>query len=118
MRWQYTPYAFPLVISALISISLAVYAWRRRPASSALVFVVMMLTVAEWALGYALELGSADLESLVFWARVEYLGIVSGPVAALLLALVYTGREHWLAPRRLALLAIVPILTLLLLWTN
>jgi PAS domain S-box-containing protein len=118
MRWQYTPYALPLVISALISIALAVYAWRRRPAPSAVVFTVMMLTVAEWALGYALELGSTDLEAQVFWARVEYVGIVSGPVTTLLLALVYTGREYWLAPRRLAMLAVVPILTVLLLWTN
>ncbi len=68
--------------------------------------------------GLCAELGSTDLESLVFWARVEYIGIVSGPVTTLLLALAYTGREQWLAPRRLAMLAIVPILTLLLLWTN
>ncbi|MFL5807814.1 MAG: histidine kinase N-terminal 7TM domain-containing protein [Roseiflexaceae bacterium] len=118
MYWQYTPYALPLAITALISIFLAVYAWRRRPAPGAVIFAVMMLAVAEWALGYALELGSADLPSLLFWARMEYLGIVTGPVAALLLALAYTGRDWWLNGRRLALLALIPLLTLLLVWTN
>jgi PAS domain S-box-containing protein len=118
MHWQYTPYAPPLVIAALVSILLAVHAWRRRPAPGATISAAMMLAVAVWSLGYALELSSADLPSIVFWARIEYLGIVSGPVAALLLALAYTGRERWLTRRRLSLLAIVPLLTLLLIWTN
>ncbi|HEX9373436.1 MAG TPA: histidine kinase N-terminal 7TM domain-containing protein [Roseiflexaceae bacterium] len=118
MHWQYTPYALPLITASVISAVLAVYAWRRRPAPGAIAFVVMMLAVAEWTLGYTLELGSADQPSIVFWARAEYLGIVVGPVAALVLAIEYTGREQWLTRRRLALLAVVPLITLLLVWTN
>jgi PAS domain S-box-containing protein len=81
-------------------------------------FFVMMLAVAEWTFGYALELSSADLDSIVFWAKVEYLGIVAGPVAALVLALEYTGNENWLTQRGRVLLAVVPILTVVLVWTN
>ena len=118
MRWHYTPYALPLVAAGAICIVLAIHAWRRRPAPGAAIFAVMMLAVADWALGYALELGSADLPMILFWARLEYLGIIAGPVAALLLALAYTGRTHWLTRRRLAVLAIVPAITVLLVWTN
>jgi PAS domain S-box-containing protein len=118
VRWQYTPYALPLMAAGAICIVLAIHAWRRRPAPGAAIFVVMMVAVAEWTLGYALELGSADLPMIVFWARLEYLGIVVGPVAALLLALAYTGRARWLTRRRMVLLAIVPAITLLLVWTN
>jgi PAS domain S-box-containing protein len=106
------------VAAGAICIVLAIHAWRRRPAPGATIFAVMMLAVADWALGYALELGSADLPMIVFWARLEYLGIVVGPVAALLLALAYTGRTRWLTYRRLAVLSIVPAITLLLVWTN
>jgi len=77
-----------------------------------------MLAVAEWSLGYALELGSTDLPSQVFWAKVEYLGIVTVPVTWLALVLQYTKRERWLTRRNLALLATVPLVTLLLAWTN
>ena len=118
MRWQATPYVLPLLATALISATLATYAWRRRPAPGAAPFFVMMLAVAEWTSGYALELSSADLASIVFWAKVEYLGIVTGPVAALVLALEYTGNESWLTRRGRALLMIVPMLTVALVWTN
>ena len=118
MHWQYNPYVFPLLGAAVVSAALVLFAWRRRPVPGATLFALLMLAVAEWSLGYALELGSADLPSQVFWARVEYLGIVTVPVTWLALVLQYTKRERWLTPRNLALLATVPLVTLLLAWTN
>ena len=118
MRWQYTPYALPLIMASFISLVLAWFAWRRRRASGAPIFIVMMLAVAEWTLGYAFELGSTSLNAAVFWAKLEYIGIVVGALSALLLALVYTGREHWITRRRMALLAIIPALTLIFVATN
>src|SRR5215213_6150024 len=118
MRWQSAPYVLPLVATALVATFLAAYSWRKRPAPGATPFFIMMLAVAEWTFGYALELSSADLESIVFWAKVEYLGIVTGPVAALVLALEYTGHENWLTLRGRVLLLVVPITTIALVWTN
>jgi PAS domain S-box-containing protein len=77
-----------------------------------------MLAVAEWSLAYAMELGSVNLEAQIFWAQVQYLGIVSVPVMWLILALDYTGLESLLTRRNLILLVIVPLVTLLLVWTN
>jgi PAS domain S-box-containing protein len=77
-----------------------------------------MLAVTEWALGYALELGSTDLATQVFWANVQYLGIVAMPVAWLIFVLQYTGLEKWLTGRNLALLAVEPLAVLLMVWTN
>jgi PAS domain S-box-containing protein len=118
MRWQYTSYILPLLATAAISSSLAVHAWRKRSAPGATSFMVMMLAVTEWTLGYALELSSADRSWIIFWAKLEYLGIAAGPVAALVLALEYTGHENWLTRRGRALLTVVPIVTILLVWTN
>ncbi|HEU5100042.1 MAG TPA: histidine kinase N-terminal 7TM domain-containing protein [Roseiflexaceae bacterium] len=118
MRWQATPYVLPLLATALIAASLAIYSWHKRPAPGATPFFVMMLAVAEWTCGYALELSSAELDWIVWWAKVEYLGIVTGPVAALVLALEYTGNEQWLTRRGRVLLAVVPITTVALVWTN
>ena len=67
MHWQYHPFLWPLVVAAAISIGLSLFAWRRRWAPGAVPFTLLMLAVAWWSVGYALELGSADLEAKVIW---------------------------------------------------
>jgi PAS domain S-box-containing protein len=118
MHWQYTPYVLPLLIAAAVSATIAFFAWRRRPAPGAMPLVCLALAASEWSLGYAVGMASADLPAKVFWAKVQYFGIVSVPIMWLFLALQYTGREGWLTRRNRVLLAIMPLLTLLLAWTN
>ena len=77
-----------------------------------------MLTVTLWCLEYTFELASPDLPGRIFWSKVEYFGIVSTPLAWFAFALEYTGHGRFLSRRNLALLAIVPLLTLALVWTN
>ncbi len=118
MHWQSTPYVLPVVASGIVSAWLALTAWRRRPAPGATSFCLLMLAVAEWSLGYALELASADLPSQLFWANVQWLGVVTAPAAWLVFALQYTGQARWLSRRNLAVLTIEPLVILLLVWTN
>ena len=118
MNWRYTPYVLPLFIAAVVSIALAVYAWRHRGTRGATAFVVLMLAIVEWLLGYALELGSTTLSAKIFWAKVEYLGIAVLPLSLLVFILHYAGHDRWLTFRRLVLLIMVPACTQLLVWTN
>ncbi len=118
MQLQTTPYAPPLIITALVSAALVLFAWRRRTAPGALSFAAMMLAVAWWSVGYMLELGSIHLSGKLFWTSFNFVAIVVVPVALLAFALQYTGREQWLTRRNLILLSIEPLITLLLAWTN
>jgi PAS domain S-box-containing protein len=118
MDWQYLLYMIPLLISAAISVGLAVYAWLRRPATAAIPFAGLMLAVAIWSFGYAMELASTGLTVKLFWARFQYLGIAAIPVAWLALAVEYTDQGRWLTLRNLALLSLVPLATLALVWTS
>jgi PAS domain S-box-containing protein len=118
IRWQYTSYILPLLIAGAVSAAVALFAWRRRPTPGAAASALLMLAAAEWSLGYALELASADLPSKVFWGKVACLGVVIIPVASLAFVLQYTSREKWLTRRNVILLAIEPLVTLLLVWTN
>jgi PAS domain S-box-containing protein len=118
MRWQITPYSYLLLVAAAISAALVFYAWRRRGTIGAETLALLMAGLCIWAGGYALELSSADLPMKIFWAKVEYIGIVTVPVAWLAFALQYTGREGRLTGRNLALLCALPLVTLLLAWTN
>lgn len=113
-----TFYTIPLLVAAAMSATLAGLAWQRRHVVGAMPFAALMVAVTVWTLMYALELESATLRTKLLWVKAQYPGIVFVPVAWLAFSLEYTGRERWVTPRRLALLAIVPLITLALVWTN
>jgi PAS domain S-box-containing protein len=118
MRWQYMPYILPLLLAATTSAVLALYAWKRRNTTGAITLALLMFAVAEWSLGYAIEIGSTSLPSKLFWVKAQYLGIaVVGP-AWLAFALQYTGREKWITRQNMALLFFEPLVIILLMWTN
>jgi PAS domain S-box-containing protein len=118
MNWQPTPYLIPLVLAAGLSVGLALFVGHRRRAPGALSFVWLMVGVAVWCLGYGFELASADLSVQLWCTRFQYLGIVSVPVTWFLFVQRYVGRLHWFRRRNLLFLAIVPSLTVLMVWTN
>jgi PAS domain S-box-containing protein len=118
MHWQFTPYVFPVIASAVVSAALASYAWHRRPAPGATSFSLLMLAVAEWSLAYALELVSSDLPAALFWDNIGWLGAAFAPTLWLIFVLQYTGRARWLTRRNIALLMVEPLVTLLLVGTN
>ncbi len=118
MKWQYTSYMLPLIVAAGVSVAIVIISWRRRTAPGALPLAILTLAVAEWSIGYVLELGGGDLSTKIFWGKVEYLGIVTLPVAWLAFALQFSNQGKWLTRRNLVLLALVPSITLLLIWTN
>lgn len=118
MHWQFTPYGFPMLASALISVLLAIAAWRRRPAPGALPFCLLMLAMAEWSTAYVRQLASFTLFWAHIWNNVAWIGAIAAPTLWLVFALRFTGRGRWLARQNLALLMIEPLFILLLIWTN
>ena len=118
MHLRFTPYAIPEAISAAILIWLVIVTWRRRSAPGASPFIVILLAAAIYSLSYMVELGSTDLSTAIFWNNVAWLGSVLLPAAWFAFALQYTGHSRWLTRRIVVLLAIVPLVTLLLVWTN
>ncbi len=107
-----------MIASAVVSTALAYFAWHRRPAPGATSFCLLMLAVAEWSLGYALELASTDLSTTIFWDNMAWLGAAFAPTLWFAFALQYTDQARWLTRRNVAILAIEPLITLLLVWTN
>ena len=107
-----------LTLTALITTAVAGYAWVQRAVPGARAFALIMLAVAVMAGAYGLQLASRDPSSSAFWGNVEYLGIVTIPVGWLAFALAYTGRGQVLRRRTVALLLLVPTVTLLLAWTD
>jgi len=116
--WQYTPYSIPLIIVAIGTAVLALFVQRARRTHGARTLALLMSAVAVWSFAYMLQLEGSSFAVKVFWAKFKYFGIVLAPTAWLILALQYSGNVRRLGARNLALLTIMPVATLLLVWTN
>jgi hypothetical protein len=81
-------------------------------------FLLVLLGLAVWSLGYGVELGSAALPTVIFWDNIAFLGKLLMPPAWFVFALQYTGRARRLTHRWVVLLISLQFLTLLLIWTN
>jgi len=108
----------PLVIAAAISGVLAFYTWRNRKTAGATAFSAMLFILFEWGISYIFELAGTNLQTKILWEALKFAGVVSTPVAWLIFALEYTGRKAWINARRLAMLSIVPLTTMIILLTN
>jgi hypothetical protein len=96
MDWQFNFLTLPIIVSALIAISLAIYAWRLRTAGSWVKpFILLALALFVWSVGYALELAVLNLSAKIIWIKFQYLGIVTTPVAWFLFAMQYSGKGVW-----------------------
>lgn len=107
-----------LLATASLMLALAIYAWRRRSMPGAGAFSALMAISVLWALASALEAASQPISAKLFWANVQFICYALIPLIWLNLVLQFTGKESWLTPPRVALLLIVPLLTILFAWTN
>jgi len=112
-------YVILLSATALVSAVVAGAAWRRRNVeNSARSMTLLLLASSWWGLTYALHWSASPRPTKFFWLDATYLGAVIVPTGFLLFALQFTARDHWLSRRTLALLAVEPLLTVVILWTD
>jgi signal transduction histidine kinase/CheY-like chemotaxis protein len=109
----------PFFIAASgVSALLAAFAWQRRRLPMAPAFAAMMLGQSAWAMGSGLELLFADLPAKLLCLDLMNVGVATTPPSLLLFVLGFTGRNHWISLRSLALTFAFPLVTILITWTN
>jgi PAS domain S-box-containing protein len=101
-----------------VALVLAARAWRFHTRPIATTFLVLMSALAWWSLTVVFEHASLGLSAKIFWVQMSYFGIVTLPTAWLVFTLQYANREKWLTRRNLAILTVLPVLTLVMVWTN
>jgi hypothetical protein len=77
-----------------------------------------MLAEVIWATTYAVRWMMTEPSAQLFWLRATYFGAATHTTLVAIFVLQFTGRSHLLTRRNLRLLAIVPLITLFLLWTD
>jgi PAS domain S-box-containing protein len=115
---QYTIFLVLAPLSAICTLAVVLLSWRYRTAPGARIFLWLMLIVAGWLICNTLELITLSEAQTLFWAKITYIFIALVAVTWLAFALQYTGRDWWLAPPRVFLLLIIPVITIILANTN
>jgi len=118
LQFQYVPYIWPLLASALVTLGLAVYSLWHRDVRGALPFGLCMLLATLWSVSNAMERSGADLPTMLFWANLQYISYTVCPVLWLIMVLLFVERDSWVTARNIGLLLIVPATTMIILWTG
>ncbi|MBK7450160.1 MAG: diguanylate cyclase [Anaerolineales bacterium] len=109
---------FIYVLAAIFYALLGLYAWRKRPVVAVIPFAWAMLSISIWSFLYGLEIFSPSLNTKILIINLEYIGIIGLPVFLFFFALEYTGRSHLITLQVRVLTWIIPVIVLLLVWTN
>ena len=107
-----------LIISGIITLSLAVYASKKLSSVGSTTYMLLMISISIYSLGYAFELLNYTVSGILFALKLEYIGIVTIPVFWVILAFKYTGYDKKINALVHSFLFIVPLITLILLYTN
>ncbi|MBU7016564.1 MAG: PAS domain-containing protein [Theionarchaea archaeon] len=118
MIWQQMPYTIPFVGVSLLSFAVGGYIWFHYRSPLGKTGSATILASSAWIITTVLALSGGDLSTQVFWKKMQFPGIVVLPAAWFIFAVLYTGREQWLNRRTLAGLLFMPVVTVILVFTN
>jgi PAS domain S-box-containing protein len=114
---------FPVIsliffLGTLLGIYLACVTYRRRPNPGSLPLTIFILAVTLWVFAYGFEMGALTVADRILWAKFEYCGIVLTGYMWVCFTLDYTRKLIWKTPWFLIVLGLIPLATLILVWTN
>ncbi len=118
VEFLFSPYTVAYVAAALISGVAAWFAWRRRIAPGGVWLCAMAVSCVVWALTVGLDYSSIDLAQHLAWGRISYLGATTAPVFFMVFAFTYTGDARWATTRRVAMLLVIPLIAIVMVFTN
>ena len=111
-------YQSAMVLSLLASVFVFVLTWHRRQAPGAGALLVLFVSTFVWTLGFLLEANSDTLGRQLFFNNIGYIGSMSVPVAWFIFAMHYTGANRLVTGWRILPLCLIPVATVVLVWTN
>ena len=107
-----SPLSVALLAAVVTGTSAAILAWRERPEGGAGWLSLLLAGQVWWTTFLVFELEATTLAAKALWYDIQWIGVVVIPVAWVLFAFEYTGRDRYVTPGILAALAVVPIVTL------
>ncbi len=81
-------------------------------------FVATMFSSFIFTFFYGLEMLSTDINDVIFFSKMQYVGSLNISVMWLFLVASYTGKESWIRLRNIVIIYIIPSISFILVWTN
>ncbi|WP_251327984.1 histidine kinase N-terminal 7TM domain-containing protein [Haloplanus pelagicus] len=107
-----------LFASIAVGTAATILAWRQRPKPGATPLVGLLLGQSWWSTCIIFRIQATTLDSTLLWMDLGWIGVVVIPVAWVLFSLEYTGHDQYVRPRYVALLGVVPAVTVVLALTG
>ncbi len=111
-------YSLALVAGFVIALALSAVILTRRPGPGIVPLACMMAAASIWILGAVFEVSATDISDKIIWNKVSYIGSSGSGVFWLIFALDYSGSSWWKSPKNIFLISIIPLLILIMVWTN
>ena len=115
--WQHA-YLTTLYLAAIISLTLAIYAWIHRSRPEATLFSLMMLSTSVYILFNVLLLSSTSPERTLSLVHLFYFLLTIMLALFLSFVILYTGNGRWLNRYTIPIIGAMPILTQIIVVTN
>ena len=100
-----------LVANAIFAVTIIVFITRKFEVAGRDALIMMLGSLAVWSFGYAMITFSHDLDTKIFWLRVENVGILTQPVFWIIFILGYSRQGRSVNWYYIALLCIVPLIS-------
>ena len=84
-------YSIELIMTIILSVFCFIYAYKKRRIPGAKYFIIMMISVAIYTVGYLCELNAQDFSQAIFWYNIEHIAAPIQPYLWLLISLDFTG---------------------------
>ncbi|MBT3449230.1 MAG: hypothetical protein HOC28_07965 [Bacteroidetes Order II. Incertae sedis bacterium] len=110
--------AWPYFVSSAVALGMAGQVFVRKRNVFANYFILMMVAAGGWSLFSGIHLLVSSFAAKVFWSDAKFLFITTLPVFWILLASVFAGSNRCISSKKIALLFVIPALTVLLIATN
>lgn len=114
---NFNDYSISLLVSGIAALIMAAIIFRRN-GDAVKQFSYITIGISIWSIAYSFELSSSNLASMMFWLRIEYLGVAFLPAMWFQFILKFVGKANWLTNIRTFLIYIIPGITFIALNTN
>ena len=117
MTFAYTPYTLPFIVSSILTIALWLFTFPYRSEPAARVFLGLLVAIFMWSAGFIFEIMGVELQTKIFFANLQFLGITAIPIMFLALTMQITGRGQKLNYLLYVLVAFY-FFTNIIIWTD
>jgi PAS domain S-box-containing protein len=112
------PYTWLLFCTTTVTWMMAAIVWHHKDKPGGMALSLMLVAMGLWSLGSALEFMAISLEAKDFWVKLAWVGVAFVAPFLLLAAFHHTGQEKTLKSPLLPLLWLMPVVTVVMVFTN